>query len=127
MFSKAIKLVKRAWTAAPFATVMLALALVASVFFGVRSAIHTIRVEREQSIAAWMTPRYIARSWRIPPDIILNALDAPRPPPNGPTSLAQLAALRGVPVEQIIAEAEAAIAAFRQDRLRLDEGSGADD
>ena len=127
MFSKAIKLVKRAWAAAPFATVMLALALGASVFFGVRSATHSMRVEREQSVAAWMTPRYISRSWRVPPDIILNALDVPRPPPNGPTSLAQLAELRGVPVEQIIAEAEAAIAAFRQERLPLVEGSGADD
>ena len=127
VFSRAIRYFKRAWNAAPIATAMLVLALVASVYFGVRSATHPMRVEREQDIAAWMTPRYIVRSWSVPPEVILNALDLPRPPPDGPMSLAQLAAQRGVPVEQIIAEAEAAIAAFRQDGTRPDEGSDADD
>ncbi len=123
----AIKLIKRIWTVAPIATVLLALAIVASIYFGARSATHPMRVEREQSVAAWMTPRYIARSWSIPPDVIQNALDVPQLRPNGPISLRQLAELRGVSVEQIIAEAEAAISAFRQDRLRLDEGLDGND
>ena len=127
MFDKAIKLLKRAWAVAPVATVLLAFAVVASIYFGVRSAIHPMRVEREQSVAAWMTPRYIARSWSLPPEIIQNALDVPRPRPKGPISLRQLAELRSITVEQIIAEAEAAIAAFRQDKLPLDEGVKAND
>lgn len=119
--------IKRIWTAAPIASVMLALAVMASIYFGVRSAIHPMRAEREQSVAAWMTPRFIARSWSVPPDVIQNALDIPKPRPKGPINLTQLAELRGVPVEQIIAEAEAAVAAFRQGKLHLDEGLDSND
>lgn len=117
MISRAIAFFKRIWSAAPIATVILALAVAASLFFGVRSAVfwahHRPFAEREQAVAAWMTPRYISRSWQIPPDVLLDALDAPRPPPDGPMNLSELADYRGVPVEQVIAEAEAAIAASR--------------
>ncbi len=87
-------------------------------------ASHPTRADREQPVAAWMTPRYVARSWHIPPDIILDALDVPRPPPYGPMSLAQLAEFRGVPVEQVVAEAEAAIADFRDAKRPQDADSG---
>lgn len=115
------------WTVAPIATVLLALALVAALYFGVRSATHPMRIEREQAVAAWMTPRYIARSWRVPPEVMQEALDLPVPRPDGPLSLTQLAKLRGVPVEVVIAELEAAIAAFRQDQAPPGEGPTGDD
>ena len=47
---------------------------------------------------------------------VLEAIDAPMPPPNGPMTLAEIAALRGVPVEQVVQEAEAVIAAVRSSR-----------
>ena len=122
VFKSVIAFVKSLWSAAPVATTILALALMASLFFGVRSAVFWYDrpplAERRQPVAAWMTPRYVARSWRVPRDLVLDAIDAPRPLPGGPVSLAQLADLRGVPVEQVIAELETAIAAFREDRGR---------
>lgn len=112
--------IKRLWLAAPVATAILVLALVASLFFGVRSAVFWYdrppTAERQQPVAAWMTPRYVARSWRVPREVVMDAIDAPRPLPGGPVSLAQLAEKRGVSVDQIIDELEAAIAAFREKR-----------
>ncbi len=112
---------KKFWTVAPVATATLVLSLTAAVIFGSRSVVFWIHrpspTERELTIAAWMTPRYIARSWGVPLEIILEAIDAPRPPPDGPMSLTQLAIYRGVPTHQVIEEAQAAIAAFR-DRPR---------
>ncbi|WP_138934073.1 hypothetical protein [Roseovarius arcticus] len=111
----------RLWAAAPIATVILVLSLIAATVFGARSAVFWINrpppAERELTIATWMTPRYIARSWGVPPEVILDAIHAPRPPPNGPMSLTQLADYRGVTPQLLIEEAQAAIAAFR-DRPR---------
>ncbi|MBT8413797.1 MAG: hypothetical protein KJO30_05645 [Boseongicola sp.] len=117
VISKVIIWVKRAWSAAPVATAVLVVALVACLFFGARAALFwhgwPPRAERDQPVAAWMTPRYISRSWRIPPDLVIEALDAPRPPPDGPMSLRELAEHRGVPLEQVVAEVEALIASQR--------------
>ena len=117
MISKLLERIKHAWSIAPVATTILAVALVACVFFGARAAVFWIDrptlAERNQPVAVWMTPRYISRSWRIPPELVVEALDAPRPPPDGPMSLRELAEYRGVPLEQVLAEAEALIASQR--------------
>lgn len=118
--SKFVSRIRHAWSVAPVATTVLAIALVAFLIFGLRAALfwsdRLPRAERDQPVAAWMTPRYIARSWRIPPDLVLDAIDAPRPPPDGPMSLRELAEFREVPVEQVLAEAEALIASRRPPR-----------
>ena len=111
---------RRLWATAPQASPILALALAASLFFGARAALYWIdasRVEREQPVAAWMTPRYIAQSWRVPPGVIIEALGAQRSPER-PINLRQLADPRGVQVEAVIAAAEAAIAEFHAENSR---------
>jgi len=111
-----IGLIKRLWAAAPLATAILALALAATLVFGVRSAVFWAdreRVTREQPVAGWMTPGYVAHSWHVPRDVIAEALalDADRKPQR--KTLSAIAEARGVPVEEIIAALEAAIAAHR--------------
>lgn len=117
MFSKFIAWIKHAWSVAPIATTVLAVALAACLFFGARAAVFWIDrpplAERNQPVASWMTPRYISRSWRIPPGDVIEALKSPRPAPDGPMSLRELAEFRGVPLEQVLAEAEALIASRR--------------
>lgn len=119
MLARAIAWTKRAFQAAPIASTVLAVALVASLVFGGRAVVFWIdrppMAERNQPVAAWMTPRYVARSWGLPPDLVLDAIEAPRPRPEGPVSLRRIATLRGVPVEEVIADLEAAIAEFRQE------------
>lgn len=112
-----IRLFKRLWSAAPLATVVLVLALGAAGLFAVRSVAFVIYwsdpARQEQKIAGWMTPGYIAHSWQVPRAVVLDAVNAPVPPPEGPMSLRDLAARNGVSVEDLIAAAEAAIAAYR--------------
>lgn len=109
--------VKRLWAAAPVATLVLAAALTATAFFGVRAVMFGVYwhdpAHREQPIAGWMTPGYIAHSWAVPREVVLDALDAPVPPPDGPMNLRKLAEINGTSVEALVAEAEAAIAAWR--------------
>lgn len=117
VLNKARTLLARMWSAAPVATVVLLIALSASVVFGVRSAIFWHQRPpwdaRVQSVEPWMTPGFIIRAWRLPRREFLAAIQAPMPPPDGPMSLTELATYRGVPVAQIIAEAEAFIARNR--------------
>lgn len=113
-------LARKVWNAAPLATLLLAAALLASAFFGTRAVLFTVYwadpARREQQIAPWMTPGYIAHSWQVPREVVFDALRAPVPPPRGPMNLEELAALNGVSVDELIAEAEAAIAAFRAEQ-----------
>lgn len=124
MLGKFRSQVKHWWKAAPVATGILLLAVLATLFFATRSVVFWINqpalAEREQPVAAWMTPRYIARSWQVPRDVILDALQLDGPPADGPVSLEKIAELRGVPVDQVIADLEAAISAFRAGK----EGAG---
>lgn len=112
-----IGFVKRLWAAAPIATLVLALAIGAAGVFAVRGITHAVYwgdpAHRMQPIEPWMTPGYIARAWHLPRDAVIEALDAPMPPPNGPMDLAELATYRGVPVAQVISEAEALVAPHR--------------
>ena len=116
MLTKIKTLFRRLWATAPVATAILIFALGASVVFGVRAAVFWYTappwLERQQPIEAWMTPRYIARSLGLSPRDLMQALKAPMPPPDGPMSLSELAEIRGVTTKQIIAEAEAAVAAL---------------
>jgi hypothetical protein len=111
--------IKRLWAAAPIATLLLALALLAAGVFTVRSVTHAVYwrdpAHRAQPIEPWMTPGFIARSWHLPRGAVIEALHAPVPPPDGPMDLEELAAFRGVPVETVIAEAEALVAPRRAD------------
>ena len=115
-----ISFVRRIWKAAPIATVLLAVALVAGLFFSVRMTAHWIYwgddAHRNQPIAGWMTPGYIAHSWHVPREVVIDAIDAPRCP-DGPRNLDHLARDQGRPVADLVSEAEAAIAAYRAEML----------
>jgi hypothetical protein len=65
---------------------------------------------RQQPPEPWMTPRYIAHAWEIPPEVVMDALGAPDRPDARPT-LKEIARQRGVPVEVVLEEARALIEA----------------
>lgn len=69
--------------------------------------------ERDADIEGWMTPRYVALSWDVPPEVIVGALSIPRDGSGRRITLDELAKERGIPVETLVAALEAAIAAFR--------------
>ena len=109
-------LLRRIWAVAPIATVILGGAVVIGLFFAIRLVAFWIYwadpAHRDQAIAPWMTPGYIAHSWGVPREVAFEALSLP-PPAGGPQSLDDLAAARGVSVEDLAQDLQTAIDAFR--------------
>lgn len=94
------------------------LALMIAGFFAVRLTVFTIYwsdpAHRDQVIEGWMTPRYIARSYDMEPDLLRAALpvsadDALRP---GAT-LSQIAADADMTLGELVAQIDAAITQAR--------------
>lgn len=99
----------------PVLTGAFALALVAVLFFAVRLTVATIYwadpAHREQPIEGWMTPRYVAMSWDVPPETIARALSLPEKDGFGRISLDRIATERGIPLDTLVAMIEDEIAA----------------
>lgn len=113
-----ISKIKRAYKAAPIATVVLAISVVVALGFTVRVIADVIDGPREQKevvIEAWMTPKYISRTWHIPPAELGDLLNIEKRG-GRPDNLEKLAADRGMDVEDLIAQLEQDILAFQQER-----------
>ena len=68
---------------------------------------------RDQAIEGWMTPRYVARSWDLPPEALQDALGRAIPPPGERSTLAEIAAASGIPLPVLAARIVAAAEAHR--------------
>jgi hypothetical protein len=84
-------------------------------FFVVRTVLSTLywSDHRDETIAGWMTPRYVAMSWQVPPEVVGEALSLERDGSGRRSTLAELAATRGVSVEALAAEVAQAIETYR--------------
>jgi hypothetical protein len=93
-------------------------AVALALFFGVRAAIFTVywSGHRDEAIAGWMTPRYVAMSWDVPPEVVGVALDLPQDGTGRRKTLAEIASDRGTSVETLAGELRAAITAFRAEQ-----------
>lgn len=107
---------KAAWTKAPWLVSGFALALALTAFFGVRmisSAVYWSDPRHtDQPIAGWMSPGYVAMSWRVPREVLADVLDL-TPGSGRPPRLEDIAAARDVPLDTLTAEIEAAILRYR--------------
>jgi hypothetical protein len=91
-----------------------AVTLTLAIYFGataLKNAAAFRNAPPDQVIEGWMTPRYVAHSWDIPREVMTSlgferGTDGPRP-------LNKIAEDRGIPIEALIGEIEAAIAAHR--------------
>lgn len=106
----------RMWAAAPVATVVLVVALSASVLFGVRAVGNWVYWNDpkhiDQPIMGWMTPHYVANSWDVPRRVMIEALALGDKDPKG-RNLKRLAEAQGIPLEELIARIETAIDTHR--------------
>lgn len=104
----------------PLPTVLLVVVLVLGVWFGVRLTSDMLYfadpAHREQTFAGWMTPRYIAKSWGLPPEIVADVLDLPRD--HRRITMDELAATEGTTLEQLQARIQAAKAEYEANRPR---------
>lgn len=100
---------------------LLVLALVAVLGLGSYFAIGAISKgrgwdpARPAVVEPWMTNRFIAHSWKLPPRVMNEDLNLPRTR-GGPMSLQAIADERGIPVEDLIEKVEAAITAHQERR-----------
>jgi len=82
----------------------------------IRAALFTLYwsdpAHRDPKLQGWMTPRYVAHAWQVPPEVVRAALgDAPLPGPR--QSLDAIAQDRGVDPAALIAAIEASLDAHR--------------
>lgn len=100
----------------PVITSAFVLAVVFMVLFAVRGVVSMVYWSdpdhRDQAIQDWMTPRYVARSWHLPPDVMFTALgETSMPDKRKP--LHEIAADRGMSFEELQARIIAAASAYR--------------
>lgn len=104
---------KRLWLNAPIATIVLVMSLAVAGVLTVRSvAFWKDHHQRTQAIEAWMTPKYIAHSWAVPPEVVMDALGDFKRRKNGPMSLEQIAKAQGVSVHDLILSVDEAVHSF---------------
>ncbi|NVK34689.1 MAG: hypothetical protein HWE23_09435 [Rhodobacteraceae bacterium] len=88
-----------------------------TLFFGIRFTLSTIYwsdpAHIDQPIEGWMTPRYVARSWKLPREVIGQALDLPQGGGRPAVTLEELAEQRGQSLDELIGELTQAVEAYR--------------
>lgn len=110
-----------AWQARPWLTSAFLLACAVTLFFAGRLVFFTAywATHQEIPVQPWMTVGYVARSWGLDPRELDAVAGLPVPEVKGhPQTLSDIARERGVPVAEVIAAVEAAVA-----ELRAREGS----
>lgn len=106
------------WRTRPYLVSSFLLACAVTLFFGVRFVSQAIYwsdpAHHNQAVQGWMTVGYVARSWDLNGREIDEIAGLPLPEIKGhPQPLVEIARDRGVPVADVIAEVERAIAILR--------------
>lgn len=111
-----IKRLRQAWRDRPWLTSAFLFACVATLFFAGRFTFQTVywASHQDEPVRPWMTVGYVARSWDLNGREIDALAGLPLPEVKGhPQTLQEIARDRGIPVEDVIAEVEAAVAELR--------------
>ena len=105
------------WRTRRTALLAFALALAAVLWFGVQTLTHALYwsdpAHRDQALAGWMTPRYVAHSYQIPPEVFGPALFLNRDAPPRRLTMDEIAAENGVTLDELQARIDAAVVAWR--------------
>ncbi len=111
-----MKRLAAAWRRHPLLTTGFVLATLFTIMFAIRSVMFMIYwsdpAHRDQALEGWMTPRYIARSWHLPDDVVLKALGLEAMPRRRMT-LDRIARQTHVPLSDLEARIALAAEAWR--------------
>ncbi|KQI72662.1 hypothetical protein AN191_06535 [Loktanella sp. 5RATIMAR09] len=110
--------VKDLWTHNRVAFLAFVIVLCLTTFFGVRTVSQTIYwadpARQNQALAEWMTPRYVARSYGVPPELVKAAWGMAPDNPLRRASLDTIAAEIGLPLAEMERRVTEAAAAWHQ-------------
>ena len=99
----------------PLPTALLGVALAALAWFGfglVREAMYfSDPAHREQDLALWMSPRYVGKSWDLPPEVIIRIMELE--PDHKQRTLEDVTQHLGITLDELQARVEAAKAEQR--------------
>lgn len=90
-----------------------ALALVFAIKLGLTLLHWTAEPPQDPPLEGWMTPRFVARAWDVPPDVVARALEVPQDGTGRRITLDALAQSRGQTLPDLVKALEAAIALHR--------------
>ncbi|WBL31794.1 hypothetical protein O5O51_08525 [Sinirhodobacter sp. HNIBRBA609] len=107
---------RRLWHEQRLVVIVFALAVGLTLFFGGRMVARAIYwadpEHRQQHPEAWMTPRYIARSWHLQVDqvdAVIGISNGPELVGSGPPTLERIAEVLNVPVAELIKKLDTAL------------------
>ncbi len=105
-----------AWRRRPLITAGFLLASLFAILFAVRSVVFVVYWSnpdhRDRQLEGWMTARYIAKSWDVPPEVMERALSTDQMPGRR-QSLQDIADKLAIPLPQLEARIAAEITAYR--------------
>ena len=105
------------WAQHRLLLIVFLIAVGASGFFAIRAVSATIYwmdpAHQDQALAGWMTPRYVARSYQLPPEVLDEALFLNSDEPRRRVSLDVIAAENGLTLALLQVRIDAAAVAWR--------------
>lgn len=114
-----MKRLMAAWRRRPIILSGFVLALVLTALFAFRSVAFMIfwadPSHFEQKIEGWMTPRYVAQSWHLPPDVMSRALHTDKMPVRR-MALGDIAAAQGISLDELVTRITDAAKTFRDSK-----------
>ena len=75
--TRPVAIFKRLWRRAPWLTLATVLAFLLALVFALRFGFavwHWVTLPTDPELAGWMTPRFVAHAWDLPPEVLLQAL-----------------------------------------------------
>lgn len=117
MAAGAVATLKRLWRQNRWLTIAFALTLTLALVFIIRAGVFFVywQQHRDEPIEGWMTVRYVARSYRVDPKIVHDAVGLPKTGPDR-RPLVKIAREDGKPLDEMTARILEAIRADRAAR-----------
>lgn len=107
---------RRLWHRAPVLTLVTGGATVLALVFAVRlfmAILHWNAAATNPELAGWMTPRFVAHAWDVPPEVILDSLTLAPDGTGRRITLEELAQTRSTPLPMLLDQLQAVIDTYR--------------
>jgi hypothetical protein len=106
------------WAHHKLAVLALLVVITVAGIFGARSVSQMIYwsnpAKLDQPLQGWMTPRYVGRSYDVPPEVVQQAFGLEKPSIPRRMSLDAIAAEQGMSMAELQASLDAAVTAWRE-------------